>query len=80
MSQSIDFRINDFVIEYLDYKGFNDTVGIFLKERRTRREPIQELTNGKQVQDKEQEKSQTIKVVLTRSCQKNRSTGLSFLG
>ena len=54
MSQSIDFRINDFVIEYLDYKGFNDTVGIFLKERKTRQEPIQQITNEKQTQNKDQ--------------------------
>jgi hypothetical protein len=46
MSQSIDFRINDFINEYLDYKGFNDTVEIFLKERKNRQEPIHQLTNG----------------------------------
>ncbi|UJR25899.1 hypothetical protein I4U23_007247 [Adineta vaga] len=61
MSQSIDFRINDFVIEYLDYKGFNETVGIFLKERKYRQEPIHDISNGKQIQDKDQEKYQTIK-------------------
>lgn len=67
MSQSIDFRINDFVIEYLDYKGFNDTVNLFLKERQSRREPIQEIANRQQVQDKDQEKWQTIKVTVLRS-------------
>ncbi|CAF0774210.1 unnamed protein product [Adineta ricciae] len=61
MSQSIDFRINDFVIEYLDYKGFNETVGIFLKERKSRQEPIYDISNGKPTQDKDQEKYQTIK-------------------
>ncbi|CAF4071991.1 unnamed protein product, partial [Rotaria magnacalcarata] len=61
MSQSIDFRINDFITEYLDYKGFNDTVGIFLKERKTRQEPIQQLTNGNHIQDTDQEKCQIIK-------------------
>ncbi|CAF3282228.1 unnamed protein product [Rotaria socialis] len=61
MSQSIDFRINDFITEYLDYKGFNDTVGIFLKERKTRQEPIQQLTNGNHIQDTDQEKCQVIK-------------------
>ncbi|CAF2360770.1 unnamed protein product [Rotaria sp. Silwood2] len=61
MSQSIDFRINDFITEYLDYKGFNDTVGIFLKERKTRQEPIQSLTNGNHLQDIDQEKCQIIK-------------------
>ncbi|CAF0800409.1 unnamed protein product [Rotaria sp. Silwood1] len=61
MSQSIDFRINDFVTEYLDYKGFNDTVGIFLKERKTRQEPIQQLTNGNHLQDTDHEKCQIIK-------------------
>ena len=66
MSQSIDFRINDFVIEYLDYKGFNETVGIFLKERKSRQEPIHDISNGKQTQDKDQEKYQTIKVIVQR--------------
>ena len=66
MSQSIDFRINDFVIEYLDYKGFNETVGIFLKERKGRQEPIHDISNGKQTQDKDQEKYQTIKVIVQR--------------
>ncbi|CAF1025663.1 unnamed protein product [Rotaria sordida] len=61
MSQSIDFRINDFVTEYLDYKGFNDTVGIFLKERKTRQEPIQQIANGNHLQDTDQEKCQIIK-------------------
>lgn len=68
MSQSIDFRINDFVIEYLDYKGFNETVGIFLKERKNRQEPIHDISNGKQTQDKDQEKYQTIKVIVQRIC------------
>jgi len=54
MSQSIDFRINDFVIEYLDYKGFNETVGIFLKERKNRQEPVHQITNEKQIQDNDQ--------------------------
>lgn len=51
MSQSVDFRINDFINEYLDYKGFNDTVNIFLKERKTRQEPIHPLTNGNHIND-----------------------------
>jgi hypothetical protein len=62
MSQSIDFRINDFINEYLDYKGFNDTVEIFYKERKTRQEPIHQLTNGNHIQDKDQEKYRIIKV------------------
>jgi len=62
MCQSIDFRINNFINEYLDYKGFNDTVEIFLKERKTRQEPIQQIINGKNhIQDKDQ---QIIKVIL----------------
>jgi len=64
MSQSIDFRINDFINEYLDYKGFNDTVDIFLKERKIRQEPIHQIINGKHIQDKDQETYQIIKVVL----------------
>jgi hypothetical protein len=64
MSQSIDFRINDFINEYLDYKGFNDTVDIFLKERQIRQEPIHQIINGKHIQDKDQETYQIIKVVL----------------
>jgi hypothetical protein len=62
MCQSIDFRINNFINEYLDYKGFNDTVEIFLKERKIRQEPIQQIINGKNhIQDKDQ---QIIKVIL----------------
>ena len=62
MSQSIDFRINDFINEYLDYKGFNDTVESFLKERRVRQEPIHVLTNGDRHQGNDQEQYGTIKV------------------
>lgn len=62
MSQSIDFRINDFINEYLDYKGFNDTVQSFSKERRARQEPIHVLTNGDRVQDNDHEQYRTIKV------------------
>ena len=63
MSQSIDFRINDFINEYLDYKGFNDTVDIFLKERKNRQEPIHKVTNGNHVQDQDQDTYQIIKVI-----------------
>lgn len=63
MSQSIDFRINDFINEYLDYKGFNDTVDIFLKERKTRQEPIiQKKQNGNHINNKDQDQYQIIKV------------------
>lgn len=64
MSQSIDFHINDFVTEYLDYKGFTDTVGLFLKERKTRQEPIQQITNGNHKKDSDNEKNQNLKVCL----------------
>jgi len=65
MSQSIDFRINDFINEYLDYKGFNDTVEIFIKERKIRQEPIiHKITNGHHINDKDHEKYQIIKVIL----------------
>jgi hypothetical protein len=72
MSQSIDFRINDFINEYLDYKGFNDTVDIFLKERKTRQEPIHQITNGNNhIQDKDQDKFQIIKVIDLNQTKKN---------
>ena len=63
MSQSIDFHINDFINEYLDYKGFNNTVEIFLKERKTRQEPIHQITNGNHIKDNDQDKYQLIKVI-----------------
>lgn len=65
MSQSVDFRINDFINEYLDYKGFHDTVESFLKERQHRQEPIHALTNGDRLQETDQEQYQTIKVFLS---------------
>ena len=63
MFQSIDFRINDFIIEYLDYKGFNDTVETFLRERKTRQEPVQPITNGNHSQNKDRQKYLPIKVL-----------------
>ena len=61
MTQSIDFRINDFINEYLDYKGYTDTVDTFSKERETRKEPMNNINNGN-IYEKEKEKYQTIKV------------------
>ncbi|CAF2004352.1 unnamed protein product [Rotaria magnacalcarata] len=60
MTQSIDFRINDFINEYLDYKGYTDTVDTFSKERETRKEPINKINSGN-IYDKEKERYQTIK-------------------
>ena len=60
MSQSIDFHINDFINEYLDFKGFNQTSDLFFKEREQRQEPVQARTNGNG--HHEQAKSQTIQV------------------
>lgn len=51
MSQSIDFRINDFINEYLDYKGFSETVEIFQKERTNRQEPIRIIKNSNNKQE-----------------------------
>ena len=48
--------------EYLDYKGFKDTVELFLKERKNRQEPIHQIPNRTHIQDKDQEKYQIIKV------------------
>jgi hypothetical protein len=63
MSQSIDFRINDFVNEYLDYKGFHRTVESFTKEREQRQEPLHKKTNGHHGQKKDSLISQTIRVL-----------------
>ncbi|CAF1106340.1 unnamed protein product [Rotaria sp. Silwood1] len=60
MSQSIDFRINDFINEYLDYKGYTNTVDTFSKERENRKEPINKIVKGN-LYEKEKEKYQTIK-------------------
>lgn len=53
MSQSIDFRINDFINEYLDYKGYQQTVDTFITERSNRQESIQTLKNPIQCQEKD---------------------------
>ena len=47
MSQSIDFRINDFIIEYLDYKGFNDTVENIFKRTQNSSRTHNNTTNNK---------------------------------
>jgi hypothetical protein len=61
MSQSIDFRINDFINEYLDYKGYTNTVDAFFKERQNRKESINKTTNGN---SREKEKLKTNKVFI----------------
>jgi hypothetical protein len=61
MSQSIDFRINDFINEYLDYKGYTNTVDTFSRERLHRKEPINKTIHGN-LYEKEKEKHRTIKV------------------
>jgi len=58
-SQSVDFRINDFINEYLDYKGYTNTVDTFSEERLNRKEPINKSINGNLY---EKEKYKTIKV------------------
>jgi hypothetical protein len=63
MSQSIDFRINDFINEYLDYKGYTNTVDAFFKERQNRKESINKTTNGN---SREKEKLKTIKVFFSK--------------
>lgn len=60
MSQSIDFRINDFINEYLDYKGYTNTVDAFSKERQTRKEPITKINNNNL---HEKEKYKKLKVL-----------------
>ena len=57
MAQSIDFRINDFINEYLDYKGYSNTIKTFVQERQDRKEPIDQINN-----EKEKDKYKTIKV------------------
>ena len=61
MSQSIDFRINDLINEYLDYKGYSRTVETFHEERQVRQEPIDQTLNGNS-SNKEREKVLHIKV------------------
>lgn len=61
MSQSIDFRINDFINEYLDYKGYINTVETFSNERNDRKEPINK-NYQRNLYEKEKEKYEIIKV------------------
>ena len=63
MSESIDFRINDYIYEYLDYKGYKNTVETFLQERSNRKESINKTTY-KSLSDKEKEKNKIIKVFI----------------
>ena len=62
MSQSIDFRINDFINEYLDYKGYKSTLNTFSEERQIRKEPINK-TNHENLYEQEKEKYNAIKVI-----------------
>ena len=59
MSRSIDYRINDLINEYLDYKGYRHTVEAFSEERETRQEPTSTTINGT---SPDQEKYAKIKV------------------
>lgn len=61
MSQSIDFRINDLINEYLDYKGYSKTVEIFRDERTDRQETISKFANS-QLHEQDKEKYRKIKV------------------
>jgi hypothetical protein len=61
MSQSIDFRVNDLICEYLDYKGYSNTADAFTDERTTRKEPISKPTKAT-IHDKEKEKHRRLKV------------------
>jgi len=61
MAQSIDLRINDFINEYLDYKGYTNTIKTFVQERQDHQEPIDKI-NDKNSYEKEKEKYKTIKV------------------
>ena len=62
MSQSIDFRINDLINEYLDYKGYSRTVETFHEERQVRQEPIDKTLNGNS-SHQEREKVHRVKVI-----------------
>ena len=62
MSQSVDFRINDLINEYLDYKGYSNTVDTFSKERQNRQEPINKITH-ENFYKKDDEKYKIIKVL-----------------
>jgi hypothetical protein len=61
MSQSIDFRINDLINEYLDYKGYSNTANAFSDERQTRQEPITTTIHAN-VREKEKDKYKKLKV------------------
>jgi hypothetical protein len=64
MAQSVDFRIHDFINDYLDYKGFRQTVDIFSKERDQRQEPVRSMSNGSLI-GKEMHPSPHIQVDLS---------------
>jgi hypothetical protein len=62
MSQSIDFHINDYINEYLDYKGYTNTIDTFSEERLNRKEPINKIINGNSY-EKAKEKYKILKVL-----------------
>lgn len=62
MSQSIDFRINDLINEYLDYKGYRKTVETFHQERKDREEPTERQSNGKGSIDEQAKHTQGLQV------------------
>ncbi|UJR23005.1 hypothetical protein I4U23_026031 [Adineta vaga] len=62
MSQPIDFRINDYIIEYLESKGYSHTMNTFVRERQDRKEPIDKTENGiLSEKEKEKERYENIK-------------------
>ena len=64
MADPIDSRINDYIKEYLESKGYSNTSNAFVRERQDRKEPVDksksEALNEK---EKEREKYENIKVV-----------------
>ncbi|CAF1141782.1 unnamed protein product, partial [Adineta ricciae] len=52
MADPIDFRINDYIKEYLESKGYSNTSNAFVRERQDRKEPV-DKTKSEALHEKE---------------------------
>ena len=77
MADPIDFRINDYIKEYLESKGYSNTSNAFVRERQDRKEPVDKTkSEALNEKEKEREKYENIRVLL--HCKLNYYVFLSF--
>lgn len=65
MAQPFDFRVNEYIHDYLDSKGYANTANTFVRERRDRQELPDKSKNGSMDEkEKEKQRVRAIKVVI----------------